>query len=121
DEWLLIYDNANHSDIHLLQKYLPFGQRGNILITSRNPYLKYITNHKEIAVLQMNLEEAINLLLNTSGLNHSMTNDTLANAIVIKLGFIPLAINLAGSSIHCHYYTISEYVKCFDKNRKNIL
>ncbi|KAK0435464.1 uncharacterized protein EV420DRAFT_1233157, partial [Desarmillaria tabescens] len=67
-EWLLIYDNADYYNIGLLQKYLPSGQKGNILITSHNPNLICITENAGIAVSEMESEEAINLLFNASDL-----------------------------------------------------
>ncbi|KAF8989127.1 hypothetical protein BDQ17DRAFT_1478987 [Cyathus striatus] len=36
NEWLLIFDNADSSP-ELIEKFLPSGDNGNILITSRNP------------------------------------------------------------------------------------
>ncbi|KAF8996968.1 P-loop containing nucleoside triphosphate hydrolase protein [Cyathus striatus] len=44
-EWLMIFDNADGSP-ELIEKFLPPGNVGNIVITSRNPALKRITTHK---------------------------------------------------------------------------
>src|ERR1700728_3425661 len=37
--WLLIFDNADGVS-SMVSKYLPPGNRGNVLITSRNPMMK---------------------------------------------------------------------------------
>ncbi|KAK0435462.1 uncharacterized protein EV420DRAFT_1281694, partial [Desarmillaria tabescens] len=119
EEWLLIYDNADHHNISLLQKYFPSGQKGNILITNHNPNLSCITENAEIAVAEMDSKTAIELFCNASGLKE--VNDKIkryAKDIVIKLSYIPLAIDLAESSIQCGHYTIYDYLKFFDENHK---
>ena len=37
--WLLVFDNADGKP-NMVSKYLPAGNRGNVLITSRNPDMK---------------------------------------------------------------------------------
>ncbi|KAK0187042.1 P-loop containing nucleoside triphosphate hydrolase protein, partial [Armillaria mellea] len=121
-EWLLIYDNADHDDISLLKRYIPAGESGNILITSRNPYLARITDNVKEAVSEMCLTEALELFFKASNLQNSDINIYKhAKAIVTRLGFIPLAIDLAGSSIAGEFYTIHEYLDLLDKNREVIL
>ncbi len=121
-EWLLIYDNADHNKISLLKKYMPAGESGNILITSRNPYLDRITDNMKEAVSEMSLAEALKLFLKSSNLkNSNIEIDKHAKAIVTRLGFIPLAIDLAGSSISGDFYNIYEYLQLLDKNREVVL
>ncbi|PBK60282.1 hypothetical protein ARMSODRAFT_730524 [Armillaria solidipes] len=73
-EWLLIYDNADHDNISLLKKYIPTGENGNILMTSRNPYLARITDNVKEAVSEMCLKEALELFFKASGLQNSSSN-----------------------------------------------
>ncbi|KAK0216715.1 hypothetical protein EDD85DRAFT_781868, partial [Armillaria nabsnona] len=121
-EWLLIHDNADHDIILLLKKYIPAGESGNILITSRNPYLDRITDNVKEAVSEMCLAEALELFLKASKLkNLNIDISKPAEAIVTRLGFIPLAIDLAGLSISGDFYTIYDYLELLDKNRKVIL
>ncbi len=120
-EWLLIYDNADHDNISLLKRYMPAGESGNILITSRNPYLDRITDNVKEAVSEMCLAEALEFFFKASYLQNSNIDIyEHAKAIVTRLGFIPLAIDLAGSSISGDFYTIHDYIKLLDKNRKVI-
>ncbi|KAK0489858.1 P-loop containing nucleoside triphosphate hydrolase protein, partial [Armillaria luteobubalina] len=99
-EWLLIYDNADHDNISLLKKYIPTGECGNILITSCNPYFARVTDNVKEAVSEMCVTEALELFFKASDLQNSNINICEhAKAIVTRLGFIPLAIDLAGSSI----------------------
>ncbi len=115
-EWLLIYDNADYISISLLKKYIPAGESGNILITSCNPYLACITDNVKEAVSEMCSNEALDLFFKASGLNPNNDIYIYAKAIVKKLGFIPLAIDLAGSSIFGNFYTIYDYLALLDKN-----
>ena len=36
EEWLLVFDNADDLPVYVVDKFIPPGNRGNILITSRN-------------------------------------------------------------------------------------
>jgi hypothetical protein len=36
EEWLIVFDNADVLPVHVVEKYIPTENRGNILITSRN-------------------------------------------------------------------------------------
>jgi hypothetical protein len=63
-EWLILFNNAD--DINLnLGHYFPAGSHGNIIITSRNPDLSQHA-HAECKIDQMDLEEAIDLLLSAA-------------------------------------------------------
>ncbi len=96
---------------------MPAGESGNILITSRNPYLDRITDNVKEAVSEMCLAEALEFFFKASHLQNSNIDIyEHAKAIVTRLGFIPLAIDLAGSSISGDFYTIHDYIKLLDKN-----
>jgi GTPase SAR1 family protein len=36
EEWLIVFDNADEPPVHVMERFIPPGNRGNILITSRN-------------------------------------------------------------------------------------
>ena len=66
-EWLILFNNAD--DINLnLGRYFPTGSHGNIIITSRNRDLGRHA-HGKCKVDQMELEEAIDLLLSAAEYN----------------------------------------------------
>ncbi len=118
----MIYDNADHDKISLLKKYVPAGESGNILITSCNPHLDHITDNIKEAVFEMCLAEALELFLKASNLkNSNIEIDKHVEAIVTRLGCIPLAIDLAGSSISGDFYTIHDYLKLLNKNQEVVL
>ncbi|KAF8987314.1 P-loop containing nucleoside triphosphate hydrolase protein [Cyathus striatus] len=76
DEWLMIFDNADGSP-DTVEKFIPPGNKGHILITSRNP------EHKRVVSAIMNEETAVELLLKYCA----------------KFHFLPLAIDQAGAYI----------------------
>ncbi|KAJ5664286.1 protein kinase subdomain-containing protein [Penicillium longicatenatum] len=81
-----------------IKKFFPAADHGSILITSRLPGLTKLG--KSVPIQKLNLTEAIQLLLNNSGLSEDSTYKnpkgsldtlTLAN----RLGGLPLAIVIA--------------------------
>src|ERR1700733_14450222 len=61
--WLLVFDNAS-GEPSTASKSLPHGDRGNVLITSRNPEMKRnVSSGAWIKVEEMEEEDAISLLL----------------------------------------------------------
>src|SRR5579875_187357 len=63
DNWLLILDNAD--DLSLLREFLPSGQRGHILFTTRAQALGGLAYH--IDVEEMTLETGAMFLLRRAG------------------------------------------------------
>jgi hypothetical protein len=71
-DWLLVFDGAAHK-AHFLKQYIPSGNYGNIIISSRNPHMKKIV-HKALEISNMEEEDAVTLLLRSSLLNDSNTS-----------------------------------------------
>ncbi|KAF8982285.1 hypothetical protein BDQ17DRAFT_1262267, partial [Cyathus striatus] len=92
-EWLMVFDNADGSP-DLIDKYLPPGNTGHILITSRNPAHRRVVNPKNsLEVTEMTESSAIELLFKASGLDKiSSECQEEAKNIVIILYYLPLAI-----------------------------
>ena len=121
--WLVVFDNADYSNaLGDIEACLPHHNLGHIIITSRNPLLGRLTsqNSKEIAV--MTEEDSISLLLHAANISEeSYETISSAKAIVHLLGFLPLAVDLAGAAIHTSFCSIYEYVSVFSKSRSKIL
>src|ERR1700731_4476948 len=98
--WLLIFDNADGKP-SMISKSLPPGDRGNVLITSRNPDMKRnVSPRAWIEVENLEEEDAISLLLKAAYLDD--TSEELRQAsmpIVKELCFLPLAVDQAGAAI----------------------
>ncbi|KAF8518285.1 hypothetical protein BU17DRAFT_91152 [Hysterangium stoloniferum] len=118
---LLIFDNADGMTA-LVSKYLPPAHLLDVLITSRNPDLHQAvsgTLHLEV----MSKEDAILLLMRSStreGETHVLKIELL-QAIAEKLGFLPLALDVAGAAIYMGLCTVEKYVSTYLKNHEILL
>ncbi|KAF8999378.1 hypothetical protein BDQ17DRAFT_751739 [Cyathus striatus] len=120
-EWLIIYDNADGSP-ELVEKYIPPGNLGKILITSRNPALSRITSHENsMEVSVMSEETAIELLCKASGIVKNTKDLNDVKIVVEKLHYLPLAIDMAGAYIAQVHFEINDFIKLYEKFRPNIL
>ena len=71
-EWLIVFDNADVPLVHVVEKYIPSGNRGNILITSQNQSMGRVVPFENIIEIgEMEVEDAIILLLKASRLDVS--------------------------------------------------
>ncbi|KAF9001699.1 P-loop containing nucleoside triphosphate hydrolase protein, partial [Cyathus striatus] len=102
-EWLVIFDNADGAP-EIVEKFLPPGDVGNILITSRNHALKRITTHKN----------SMELLLKTKYRKE-------AELIVKEMHYLPLAIDMAGAYITQTQCDLNDFIKYYNKYRPKIL
>ena len=116
----MIYDNAD-GGYQVVEKFLPPGNGGNILITSRNFELVRITEDS-IEVLEMGEEEALSLLLKSARLNYTSEDvQILAKQLVSKLGGIPLAIDQAGAYMVACRCPLEDYLELYAKNHDQLM
>jgi tetratricopeptide (TPR) repeat protein len=125
DKWLLIFDNADDPKLEIFH-YLPSGNRGTIIITTRNPDNgAYGTNHKaNHEVGDMPEEDAVKLLLKAARMEPETSDKTLsddATTIVRELGCLALAIDQAGSYIVKRKCNLKHYLTDFKQNRGRLL
>lgn len=120
EEWLLVFDNAPVSG---LTKYLPDGDHGNILYTSRHRNLQPRLRPECVAsVEEMNAPEAMLLLLRSAQKPVDVVeNQDLARAIVTALGLLPLAIDQAGAYIHMAPCPLEKYLGVFNEQKEELL
>jgi tetratricopeptide (TPR) repeat protein len=122
EEWLIVFDNA---DLHpeTVAKFFPPGNRGNILITSRNRSMGRIVRVLEnsIEINEMEELDAITLLLKASFLDASAEHLQAAREIVIELGCIPLAVDHAGDYIAAGRCNITTYLRQFSLHRQTLM
>jgi tetratricopeptide (TPR) repeat protein len=118
DRWLLIFDNLN--DATVIDGYLPNASyRKHILFTTRNPNSDEIpAEGLEIGVLD--LKDAVDLVSLCSKINVKDTPERKLEAerIVRELGFLPLAIEQAGSYIREVSKDIFKFLPSYRKNRQ---
>src|SRR3984885_11227325 len=120
--WLLIFDNADGKPSEI-SKSLPPGDRGNVLITSRNHEMKRnVSPRAWIEVEEMEEKDAISLLLKAAFLDD--TSEELRQAsmpIVKELCFLPLAVDQAGAAIGCGLCDIDDYLQMYSECRQTLL
>ena len=70
EEWLIVFDNADAPPPEVVEKFIPPGDRGNILITSRNKSMgRIVSFENRIEIKGMEEADAITLLLKASCLD----------------------------------------------------
>ena len=114
EEWMIVFDNADEPPVSVVEKFIPPGKRGNILITSRNQSMgRLISFENMIEINEMEEADAITLLLKASHLDASAEHREVAKNIVTELGFMPLAIDQAGAYIESGRCSIDKYLQQF--------
>lgn len=121
DSWLLIFDNADDPSLNISQ-YFPTGDRGTMLITTRNPDCQVHATVGSREFREMKPDEAITLLLRTAGNDASKTSlRALAKPIVEILGYLALAIVQAGAIIRQKFCNMQEFCKIYAAHRQQLL
>lgn len=120
EQWLLVFDNAPPSS---LAQYLPDGDHGNILYTSRQHNLQPRLRPECVATIDtMDAPEGILLLLRSAQKATDATeNRELARSIVNALGLLPLAIDQAGAYIHMAPCPLDKYLAVFNEQKEVLL
>ncbi|KAL0781512.1 hypothetical protein CaCOL14_002847 [Colletotrichum acutatum] len=122
EEWLLVFDNNDTIDV---SKRLPQGNTGNIIFTSRRKDMSpTLDADQTIPVDIMDAEDAVTLFLRASKRQKTSfgdDEDRHGREIVHELGYLPLAIDQAGSYIYNQECPFKDYLVDFRKGRKDIL
>ena len=121
--WLLVIDNADDPEVPI-DRYLPGGERGHVLITTRDPGLKY---HGSVGAGFCHLgkledKDADTLLLRVAEEPSPWKPSTigLAAGITKCLGYLPLALVHAGRAIANGLTTLAEYVDYFNDHWRRV-
>ena len=121
EPWLLILDNADDPSLDISQ-YFPVGNRGSIIVTSRNPECRCHATVGSRELREMGNDEAINLLLRSGDLSsESQDLRLLALPIVQTLGYLALAVSHAGASIRQKICSLEDYLDNYTRHRKKLL
>ena len=121
-EWMIIFDNAD-GDPYGLAEFVPAGNRGNILFTSRNRAVeRYTPRDASVEVDNMDKDDAIALLLRAARLDSSPAEMMEpARPIVEELCYFPLAIDQARAAIQSGLCNIHEYLRIYSGRRRILL
>ena len=122
EEWLIVFDNADGPPPEVVEKFIPPGNRGNILITSRNKSMgRIVSFENRIEINEMWEADAITLLLKASHLDSLPEHLEVSKKIVTELCCIPLAINHAGAYIEAGKCDIDQYLRQFSVHRQALM
>ncbi|KAH2883934.1 hypothetical protein KXV75_007163 [Aspergillus fumigatus] len=119
EPWLLIIDNADNPDLHLPNLFPP-GDRGHILVTTRNREIQRYGNVGSIELGRLGEEEALHLLLSSAGISTpwDKSTETRGKEIANVLGYLALAIKQAGAAISCKLCSLEDYLTFYQYYRK---
>lgn len=122
NNWLLIIDNADDPAIDV-SEFFPTGNRGTILLTTRNPDCKIHPTVGSCEFGQMDMGEAVTLLLKATGVEDVGDEAAKKKAIRVTqtLGFLALAIVQAGAYIRQGLCRIEEYCDVYNRHRQTLL
>ena len=120
--WLLIIDNADDPKIDYAA-YFPSGNRGSIIVTTRNPHCREHATVGSEDLDHLDLRHATSLLFMSAAIaTSSPEGDQKAAEIVVRnLAFHTLAIVQAGAFIKRHRCSLEEYPFLLKKQEEHIL
>jgi len=123
--WLLIFDNAD--DLAMVSDYLPEGNQGHILLTTRAQAMGGLARKIELDTMQP--EEGAEFLLRRAGLiaqdapleSASTAGRVLALDIVHAMDGLPLALDQAGAYMEETGESLPNYLTLFQQQRGELL
>lgn len=121
--WLLVIDSADDPRM-LVDEYFPEGERGHVLVTTRNPAHRVhgTIGSKFYHFERLEDHDANALLLRAAGEPSPWDASTEMSAALITkaLGFLPLALVHAGRAILNRLCTLTNYLDFYEKNWQRI-
>ncbi len=118
---MLVIDNADDPSVDV-SRFFPAGDRGHILVTSRNKECRYHQTVGYEELKEMDHEEAITLLLRAAGKDYMDPKlRDLARPIARTLGYLPLALDQAGAAIRQDICTLKTYLPLYNRHRRQIM
>ncbi|KAL8786147.1 MAG: hypothetical protein Q9195_008326 [Heterodermia aff. obscurata] len=120
--WALIFDNADDPRLDI-SEYFPVDNRGLVLVTTRNPGCKIHATVESYELGAMATDEAMTLLLKTAEIDNvsDRSTRTAAEAVVLTLRCLTLAINQAGAVIRQGYCKMEGYRTLYFRRRKELM
>ncbi len=123
--WLLIFDNVDQLD--LVRDFLPVDGKGHVILTTRAQATGTIA--EQVDLDKMSLEEGTLFLLRRMKLlkgeasleTVSEALRTPAQAIVVALDGLPLALDQAGAYIEETGCSLADYLTCYQTRRDRLL
>ncbi|CAF9923178.1 MAG: hypothetical protein ALECFALPRED_002317 [Alectoria fallacina] len=121
EPWLLIINNADDPSLDLLSLF-PEGDRGHILVTTRNPNLTVHGTNGAMELKGLKPRDASLLLLKAAVTPKPWDNaiEDVANKVAAALGYLALALVQAGAVILQGMCNLQDYLKFYDQFRTSV-
>ena len=128
DEWLVVIDNAD--DVGWgLRDIIPEGERGNIIVTSRDKYVSMLVDRRcgQLEVGAMSIDEATSLLLQLLRWDPDSSPENIVQPcreLVQQLGCLALAVGIAGAYISNEddqHVALRQYIVDYERHRDELL
>lgn len=121
EPWLLIINNADDPSLDLLNLF-PEGDRGRILVTTRNPNLTVHGTAGAMELKGLKPQEASLLLLKAAVTPKPWDKaiEDMANQIADALGYLALALVQAGAVILQGICNLQDYLKFYNQFRSSV-
>ena len=122
ESWALILDNADYPHLDI-SPYFPMGNRGIVLITTRNPDCQIHATVGSYELGAMEPDEAVILILKTTEVSDQSDKSIRKSAgrVVTTLGYLAPAIVQAGAVIRQGCCTMEEYCAVYYQRRRELL
>jgi len=111
--WLVVLDNA--TDYATVRDYLPAGESGHVLITSRYATWGRLGASENLPVLST--EEAVAFLLRRTG----QQDEAAAAKLAEELGYLPLALEQAGAYMEETGRSLPGYLALYANRQRDLL
>ena len=121
EPWLLIVNNADDPSIDL-QGLFPEGERGHILVSTRNPDFRVHATVGSIEFKGLPEREALHLLLKAAAIPEpwDSATESSGNKITNTLGYLALALIQAGTFIMQRICEMKDYLDFYDQQREKL-
>jgi hypothetical protein len=104
-----------------LKSLFPEGDRGLILVTTRNPDFCTLATVGHVEFKGLNEKAALLLLLNTAELPWDSSTEKAGNEITFALGYLALALAQAGTQIFKGFCDLTDYLTFWNQKRQEFL
>lgn len=118
--YLLVFDNSDTDEmIDLLPRFFPDTNKGHVLITSRRDRVYVLGG--TVLVEGLAPESAVDLLLYHAGIEApSKTQRALGREVVFEMGYLALAVDLAGAFIRTLGGDIKHYSHMYAESKDRV-
>ena len=122
EPWIMVFDNHDNPSAFNLQDFMPNGEHGCMLVTSRHGDTDSLTDPDYVIELQgLPEKDSLDILFKQSQVKATESNIQHGKFIVERLGYHPLAITQAASYIKLRKIELNNFMDYYNQRRQDIL